>query len=158
MSGYSTTSEAVYKTLCADELLLDLLEFIEPEGEEDPDYRIFSGWPEGEEIPLTADQPAYLIITNESDSSIGVYGQDELFQIRVVALGHDLCEDLKDRLFKIIQREFSFINESRFTAASERIQLGGGRPMAGPILNTKSQGSEFWSVNVRFSLETVTKG
>lgn len=158
MSGYDTTSEAVYKALCEDELLLDLLEFVEPIDDETPEYRIYNGWPEGDEIELTADRPAYLIITSESDKTSFIYDRSELFQVRVVANGRDLCEDLKNRIFDLIDTDFTQIDESKYstTNGSGRVQLSGGQPSSGALLFDSDGG--YWAVNVRFQVETVKKG
>lgn len=148
MTAYNTTDEAVFKILRDDDEIQDLLGTIDVE----VDARVYSGWP-SEEISLTSGQPAYLIITNEGDTTIGgsMYGDSELFQVRVVALGRDTMRDLQERIKKLAIDNFCMPETQSYGAG--RVHIDGGYPTSGPGEYDDASGT--WIVNIRFKVESV---
>lgn len=142
---YGSTSEAIFTILKEDD---DLQEYLGV-APEDEDPRIYKGYPE-RTIELTDDLPAYLIITKEGGAPVGShYGDDELWQVRVIANSQDLLEDIEYHVRRIIEDHFTMCHTTAFL---KKLHLGGGNVSCGP--GEYDPEGDFYSVNIRFSVES----
>lgn len=150
MTAYGSTSEAIFTILRDDDDLQEYLGVVIPEGEDAADDpRIYKGYP-AKTIELTDDQPAYLIITKEGNAPVGShYGDDELWQVRVIANSQDLLEDIEYHVRRIIEDHFTMCHTTAFL---KKLHLGGGNVSCGP--GEYDPEGDFYSVNIRFSVES----
>ena len=118
--SYATTSEAIYVTLRDDDALKT---FLGVDVEDEP--RVYREYPP-EEPEVSADKPAYLVFSCESDSTIegSGYGNDELWQIRVIANNPDDRDDIEELIKQLVISVFTLAENVDFT---DRVHLGGGQ-------------------------------
>ena len=142
---YGSTSEAIFTILKEDD---DLQEYLGV-APEDEDPRIYKGYPD-RAIELTADLPAYLIITKEGGAPVGShYGDDELWQVRVICNSQDKLEDIEYHVRRLIEDHFTMCHTTAFL---KKLHLGGGNVSCGP--GEYDPEGDFYSVNIRFSVES----
>ncbi len=157
MTAYGSTSEAIFTILRDDDYLQEYLGVVIEEGEDvAADPRIYKGYPD-RAIELTADNPAYLILTKEGNAPVGShYGDDELWQIRVIANSQDLLEDIEYHVRRLIEDHFTMCHTTAFlkTAFLKKLHLGGGNASCGP--GEYDEEGDFYSVNIRFSVESYS--
>ena len=146
--SYATTSEAIYVTLRDNESLKTYL------GVDDgDDPRVYREYPP-EEPEVSAAKPAYLVFSCESAVTVegSGYGDDELWQIRVIANNPDDRDDIEEYIKKLLIDIFTMTENVDFT---NRVHLGGGKPTSGPRSEFKREGQDLYSVNIRFSIESL---
>jgi len=77
------------------------------------------------------------------------YGDDELWQIRVICNSQDLLEDIEYHVRRIIEDHFTMCHTTAFL---KKLHLGGGNFSCGP--GEYDPEGDFYSVNIRFSVES----
>ncbi len=152
MTAYGSTSEAIFTILKEDDELQEYLGVVIPEDDEEAyDPRIYKGYPD-RAVELTADNPAYLILTKEGNAPVGGrYGDDELWQVRIIANSQDLLEDIEYHVRRIVEDNFTMCHTAAFL---NKLHLGGGNVSCGP--GEYDEEGDFYSVNVRFSVESYS--
>jgi len=146
--SYATTSEAIYVTLRDDDTLKTYL------GVGDGDApRVYREYPP-EEPEVSAAKPVYLVFSCESSVTIegSGFGDDELWQIRVIANNPDDRDDIEEHIKQLLIDTFTLTENTDF---STRIHLGGGKPSSGPRSEFKREGQDLYSVNIRFNIESL---
>ncbi len=146
--SYTTTSEAIYVTLRDDDALKAFLGIAD--GDEPRVYREYPP----EEPEFSASKPAYLVFSCESSVTIegSGYGDDELWQIRVIANNPDDRDDIEEHIKKLLVDVFTMTENINF---STRVHLGGGKPTSGPRSEFKREGQDLYNVNIRFNIESL---
>jgi hypothetical protein len=146
--SYATTSEAIYVTLRDDDTLKAFLGV----GDGDPP-RVYREYPP-EEPEVSAAKPAYLVFSCESSVTVegSGYGDDELWQIRVIANNPDNRDDIEEHIKQLMINIFTLTEN---VDLSNRVHLGGGKPTSSPRSEFKREGQDLYGVNVRFNIESL---